>query len=246
MLYHWAHSSLCFKGIMIFWNMWKICPETQRNIRIRTEYLVTPPWQTQILHNSQLHAILHMNSQWTSEINTNQLIPWGRVLSVELTIPQLVKKFPKFHGTPSFVTTFTSTCYLSVSWAWSIQSIPAHPTSWRSILIFHSHLCLGFVNSPIHSGLSTTILHAPLLSPIHATCPTHLILLYKTAQFKQIFVSVELQLFDVTTCCLVESCWGCVGTCRLHRQVKINECSNQSRQNTVSHTNWSAELAATS
>jgi hypothetical protein len=58
--------------------------------------------------------------------------------------------------------------------------MPAHPTSWRSILIFHSHLCLGLLNSPFPSGLSTNILHALLLSSIHATCPTHHILLYKT------------------------------------------------------------------
>ena len=31
----------------------------------------------------------------------------------------------------------------SLSWASSIQSIPLHPTSWRSILILSSHLRLG-------------------------------------------------------------------------------------------------------
>jgi len=32
--------------------------------------------------------------------------------------------------------------HLSLSWARSIRSIPTHPTSWRSILIFSSHLHL--------------------------------------------------------------------------------------------------------
>ena len=171
------------------WNMGTICPETQHNIRIWTKSLVTSPWKTQILHNSRLHAISHMNIQWSSQINTNQLIPWGRVLSEKLIIPQLIKKFPTFYGTPRFVTTFTSTCHLSLSWSWQIQSMPDHLTSWKSILIFYSHLYLGFLNSPFHSGLSTNILHAPLLSPIHATCPTHLILLYKTQHNLKNFLS---------------------------------------------------------
>jgi hypothetical protein len=34
---------------------------------------------------------------------------------------------------------------LSLSWASPIQSIPPHPTSWRSILILSSHLHLGLL-----------------------------------------------------------------------------------------------------
>ena len=48
----------------------------------------------------------------------------------------LVKKFPSFHGTRRFITAFTSVRHLSLSWAISIQSIPPHPTSWISILIY--------------------------------------------------------------------------------------------------------------
>ena len=71
--------------------------------------------------------------------------PWCRILLLEkLTVLQLVKKFPAFHGTRRFITAHTSVHHLSLSWASPIQSIYPHRTSWRSILILstHLHLCL--------------------------------------------------------------------------------------------------------
>ena len=68
------------------------------------------------------------------------LTPWSRVLLEKLTGLQLVKKFPAFYGTRKFITAFTSARHLSLSGASSIQSIPLHPTSWRSILILSCHL----------------------------------------------------------------------------------------------------------
>ena len=98
-------------------------------------------------------------------------------LSWEANRFQLVKKFPAFYGTRRFITAFTSARHLSLSWANSIHSIPPHPTSWRSILILSSHLRLGLPSSLFPSGFPTKTLYKPLLSPIRATCPVHLILL---------------------------------------------------------------------
>ena len=63
------------------------------------------------------------------------LTPCSRVLLEKLIGLQLVKKFPAFYRTRRFITAFTNARHLSLSWASSIQSIPPHPTSWRSTLL---------------------------------------------------------------------------------------------------------------
>ena len=66
--------------------------------------------------------------------------------------------------------------HLSLSWVPSMQSMPSHPTSWISIYILPSHLCLGLPGGlfPWVSPQKPCI-HLSLLS---ATWPAHLILLY--------------------------------------------------------------------
>ena len=96
---------------------------------------------------------------------TYLLTPYCRVLLQKLTGLQLVKKFPAFHGTRRFITALTSVRYMSLSQASPIQSIYAHPTSWRSILILSTHLRLGLPSSLFPSGFPTKNLYTPSPDP---------------------------------------------------------------------------------
>jgi len=116
----------------------------------------------------------HSNTVWTTPY---LLTPWCRVLLEKLTGLQLVKKFPAFLGTGKFITAVTSVRHLSLSWASPIQSIYPHPTSWTSILILSTHLCVGLPSGVLPSGYLSKTLYNPFSSPIRATCPAHLILL---------------------------------------------------------------------
>ena len=104
---------------------------------------------------------------------TYLLTPWCRVLLEKLTGLQLVKKFPAFHGTRRFITALTRVRHLYLSCASPVQSIYPHPTSWRSILILSSHLCLGLPSGLFPSHFPTQTLYTPSPHP----CPAHLILL---------------------------------------------------------------------
>jgi hypothetical protein len=99
--------------------------------------------------------------------------PWSTVLE-KLHGSQLVNKFPVFYGTPSFITAFTSTRHLSLSWTRTIQSMLIYPTSWRSTSLLSSHQRLVFQGVSFPSGFTIKILYTPL--PLRATCQARLIL----------------------------------------------------------------------
>jgi hypothetical protein len=95
-----------------------------------------------------LHAKSFLLQSLVTPINTvyrpiHYLTPWNRVLLEKLTGLQLVVKFPAFYWTVRFITAFTISSHLTLSWASSIQFKPPHPNSWRPILIVSYQLRLG-------------------------------------------------------------------------------------------------------
>jgi hypothetical protein len=95
-----------------------------------------------VLISKGMRPLGRCRCRWETHILYYLLSPWSRVLG-KLTGSQF-KKFPAFYGTWSFITAFTSTRHPSLSCARTLQSMPpAHPTSWRSVLILSSHLRLG-------------------------------------------------------------------------------------------------------
>ena len=98
------------------------------------------------------------------------LAPCSRVVLQKLTGSQLVKKFPAFYGTRRLITTFASARHLSLSWARSIQAIPPHPTSWRSIYAWVSQVFfpLRFPHpNPVYTSPHTHMRYMP--RPSHSS-----------------------------------------------------------------------------
>jgi hypothetical protein len=83
----------------------------------------------------------------------------------KLPIVQPLKNFPAFYWTRRYITVFTRPLHWSLFWARSIQSIPPHPISLRSILILATHLSLG-----LPSGLFF-VLAFPPISYMHSSSP---------------------------------------------------------------------------
>jgi hypothetical protein len=125
---------------------------------------------TQILNFIKIrpvgYELLHADrrTDWHDKVNSRfrhfylgALLTYLLTYSMEqspLTGLQLVKNFPTLYGTWRFITAFISDRHQSLSLASSIQSIPPHPTSWRSALTLFSHLHLGLPSDLLPSGFT--------------------------------------------------------------------------------------------
>jgi hypothetical protein len=103
-----------------------------------------------------------------------QLTSWSWDLLEKPPVVQLLKNFPTFYGARRFITVFTRALHWSLFSVRSIQSIPPHPISLRSILILFTHLRLGLPSGLFPSGFPTNILYAFLLShSCYMSCPSY-------------------------------------------------------------------------
>jgi len=111
--------------------------------------------------------------------STCLLTPLSRVLLEKLTSSKIVKKFPSFFGTRKFITAFTNTRHMSLSWTRSIYSM-------FPLYFLHIHLNIILPSTPgiflefslpQVSSPSNETLYKALLCPTCATCPAYLILL---------------------------------------------------------------------
>ena len=87
------------------------------------------------------------------------------------------QEIPHILWNPKVHYRFTSARHVSISWASSIQSIPPHSTSSRSVLILSSIRRLALPSSVLPSGFPTKTLFTPLHSPHTCHMPHHLIFL---------------------------------------------------------------------
>ena len=171
----------------IWWAIWWTCfyprllLQNKKYIHffVKLELLkleIIKPWESTVLHSGfdkycrhQVHPKRRKTCSLTHSMK--QSPSWGaNRFSAGQEMPRILWN-PKVHYR------IPSARHPSLSWARSIHSMLSHHTSWRSILILYAHLRLGLPSGLFPSGLPTNTLYTPLLSPIRAACPAHLILL---------------------------------------------------------------------
>jgi translation initiation factor 2 beta subunit (eIF-2beta)/eIF-5 len=81
-----------------------------------------------------------------------------------------IQEIPTICGTQKFIILFTRARHWSQALTRSIQSIPSHPISSRSILILSSQLRLCLLSGLFPSGFPASILYALLFASCYVRC----------------------------------------------------------------------------
>lgn len=126
-----------------------------------SHHTVCPSVFTRGLTDAPIHASIARNS--------TELTPCSWVLAVKLTGPELVKKFPVFYGTRSFITSSRVAHHLTLSWDRSIQFI----RFLRSVWTLSFHLLLGLRSGLSPSRFSIRTVCASLPHTCHMPRPFH-------------------------------------------------------------------------
>jgi hypothetical protein len=87
-----------------------------------------------------LHTFGLSQSPSYSALHTNYM---GQSPSSEANKSSASQEILRILQNSKFITACTRARHLSLSWSRSVQSLPPHHTSWRTILILSSHLRLG-------------------------------------------------------------------------------------------------------
>ena len=119
--------------------------------------------------------MLHLFTYLLTYLLTYLISPWSRVLLEQLTVLQLVKKFPAFYGTRRFITAFTSarqpvpilsqfnsvhiptSHFLKIQLNIILPSAPGSPQWSLSLRFTHQTPCTRFSPTPYEP-------HAPPIS----------------------------------------------------------------------------------
>ena len=98
--------------------------------------------------------------------------------------PKLVNKFIAFYGAQKFITMFTKTHNLPLSWAMSsVHAIQSYEYFLKIHFNIIPHLYLCLPGSHFPSGFSSKTLDMLLFYSVCATCPTNLIILIWSAWY---------------------------------------------------------------